>query len=404
MANIHPFQAIRPVRNKVCIVPSYPYETYNQHEINRYIKSNPYSFLNIIASNYIRRLPKEKKYKAIRKQYQKFRRKGIYMQDYLPFLYVMRITDVIGNVFTGIVGLTPIEDYKEGKILPHEKTIDKRVQLFSEYLENVRIQADPVMLTYAPETEINRMIEKYLGQVSEYEFSTTDGTVYEVWLISDFDDIKKLEKVFGEIDKLYIADGHHRAASTLAMQEKMKKTNPYHTGKEAYNYLLSFFIPYDQLKIYPFHRGLNHLNGMDADVFLEHLREKFEVIPLENFQDPERHEFVLYLDGKFYLIRIPAEYLKNGRNDVDVLNDVIFKDILKVKDPRNNKMIRYHHGKFGVKCVLRQIKEKKCRGTFFLHPLTFSEIKSVADKGKSLPPKSTYIDPKLLTGLFIYEF
>lgn len=404
MANIQPFQAVRPVRNKVCIVPSYPYENYNQHEINRYIKNNPYSFLNIIASNYIRRLPKEKKYRAIRKQYQKFKRKGIYMQDYLPFLYVMRITDVLGNVFTGIVGLTPIEDYKEGKILRHEKTMDKRVKLFADYLENVRIQADPVMLTYPPETEINRMVEKFQGQVSEYEFSTTDGTVYEVWLVSDFDDIKKLQQLFSQIEKLYIADGHHRVESTLVTREKLKAANPYHTGKEAYNYLLSFFIPYDQLKIYPFHRGLNNLNGMDADVFLQHLKEKFDLEPLPNYRDPQRHEMVLYLDGKFYLIRIPSRYLEGGRNDVDVLNDEIIRGILKVKDPRNNKVIRYHSGKFGVKCVLRQVKEKKCRGTFFLHPLTFSEIKAVADKGKTLPPKSTYIDPKLLTGLFVYEF
>ncbi len=404
MAIIQPFQAVRPVRNKVCIVPSYPYEQYNQHEINRIIKTNPYSFLNIIASSYIRRLPKEKKYRAIRKQFGKFKKRGIYVQDYLPFLYVLRITDVSGNVFVGIVGLTSVEDYKGGRILRHEKTLQKRVQAFAEYLKNVRIQADPVMLTYPSDPEVNELQDKYIGQVPEYEFSTTDGTVYEAWLVSDFDDLKAMQRAFSKIERLYIADGHHRVESTLAMQEEMKKANPYHTGNEAYNYLLSFFIPFDRLKIYPFHRGLKNLNGLDEKIFLERLKEKFKVEKLDKFEEPGKHEMILLLQGDYYKITIPEKNLKNGKNDVEVLNDEIIQGILKINDPRNNKIIRYHEGKPGLKCVLRSIKEKQCTVSFFMHPLTFNEIKSVADAGLTLPPKSTYIDPKLLTGLFIYEF
>ncbi|NPA42635.1 MAG: DUF1015 domain-containing protein [Chlorobi bacterium] len=404
MARIQPFQAVRPVRNKVCIVPAYSYERYNQHEINRLIKSNPYSFLNIIASNYIRRLPKDKKYKAIRKQYAKFKRKGIYMQDYLPFLYLLRITDVLGNRFTGFVGLAAIDDYADGKILKHENTIDSRVKLFSEYLETVRIQAEPVMLAYPPESALSRLIEKYQGQVLEYEFSTTDGTVYELWLISDFEDIKKIRELFEEIPKIYIADGHHRVESTYRMRENLKSRNPYHTGNEAYNYILSFFIPYDQLKIYPFHRSLQHLNGLSEEEFLRRLEEKFRVEKLDKYRDPDRHEMILYMDGRYYSVKIPSELTAGGRNDLDVLNREVFQNILGITDPRNSKIVKYHHGKFGVKCVLRRLKEKKAKAVFFMHPLTFTEIKAVADAGHTLPPKSTYIDPKLLTGLLIYEF
>jgi uncharacterized protein (DUF1015 family) len=404
MAQIQPFQSIRPVKNKVCIVPSFSYENYTQHEINRLIKINPYSFLNVIGSNYIRRLPKDKKYKAIRKQYEKFKRKKILTQDYLPFLYVLRITDILGNTFTGLVGLSAVEDYDQGKILRHEKTLKTRVKTFAEYLKNVRIQSEPVMLTYTPDADINRLINKITQQVPEYEFSMTEGTVFEMWLVSDFDIIKNIKNAFDKIDKLYIADGHHRAESTSEMRKWMKENNPYHTGNEAYNYLLSFFIASDQLKIYPFHRGLNSLNGLDKQSFLKALSEKFPIERVQNYSEPARHQMLLYLDGEYYLINIPRKLLAGHRTDVDVLNDEIIKEILKIDDPRKNNVIKYHQGKFGLKCVMKSIREKKCRGTFFLHPLTFSEIQNIADRGKTLPPKSTYIDPKLLTGLLIYEF
>ncbi len=404
MAIIQPFKAVRPVRNKVCIVPSFSFETYSLNEVNRIIKTNPYSYLNIIGSSYIRSLPKSKRFKAIRKQYDKFKKKEILIQDIFPFLYVMRIIDTLGNQFVGIVGLTSIEEYKKGNILKHEQTLKPRVKAFSEYLKKVRIQSEPVMLTYAAEPVINRIVNKYLDQVPEYEFSMTDGTVFEVWMISDFDDIKTLQNEFSTIDKLYIADGHHRLESTLMMQEEMKINNPYHTGNEAYNFLLTYFIPFDQLKIYPFHRGLVNLNGLSKESFMKRLSEKFHMEKISNYKDPEPHEYILYIDGEYYRLKIPDERLKSGKTDVEILNDEVIVDILKIKDPRNNKILRYHQGKLGLKCVMRDVKRKDCRGIFFLHPLTFSEIKNVADAGKTLPPKSTYIDPKLLTGLFVYEF
>jgi uncharacterized protein (DUF1015 family) len=404
MFNIQPFQAVRPVRNKVCIVPSKPYESYTHSEVNRILKSNPYSFLNIIASHYIRRLPKEKRFKAIRKQYEKFKKRGVYIQDYLPFFYVMRVTDEGGNMFTGIVGLINIEDYKEGKILRHENILTRRVNAFSEYLSHVHIQADPVLLTYAPQQDINFLMNKTMGQVPEYEFSTTDGTVFEVWLISDFDDIKKVQKHLGHLRRMYIADGHHRVESTLRMQEEMKKNNPYHTGNEAYNYLLSYFISFDQLKIYPFHRGLKDLNGMEADVFLKRLSEKFDVKRLDKFIEPDAHSMILYTGDAYYQVKIPKKYFDENNNIVGILNDEIFKGILKMKDPSKTQKIKYLQGKPGLKCVLRKIKESECCITFFLPPLSFNDIKSIADEQKTLPPKSTYIDPKLLTGLFVYEF
>ncbi len=404
MAFVYPFEAVRPVRNKVCIVPIFPYESYSNHEINRIIKTNPYSFLNVIGSSYIRKLRKEKKYKAIRKQYEKFKRKGVLIQDYLPFLYVLRISDVLGNVFTGIVGLASLDEYAEGKILKHEQTISKRIKTFSEYLANTHIQAEPVMLTYQRQAALDQILRKYQGQVAEYDFSTTDGTVYEVWLISNYEDIKKVQNAFAQVDKLYIADGHHRAESTWLMQQKMKKNNPYHTGSEAYNFLLSFFIPFDQLKIYPFYRGMENLNGLDKDTFLKELKQKFTVKKIPHFREPQRHEFVWFSEGEFYLITIPQPFVKQYGNDAEILNQMIIREILKIEDPRNAKSIKYFSGKFGVKCVLKNIKEKKCKNVFFMHPLTFSEIKAVADAGQTLPPKSTYIDPKLLTGLFVYEF
>ncbi len=404
MPEIFPFPAVRPIKNKVCLVPIQNFESIPRIEINRIIKTNPFSFLNIITGNYIQNLPVPKRYAAIRKRFNRFKKKKILIQDNIPFFYILRITSAKGDQFTGLIGLADVEDYIQGKIKKHEKTLEKRMELFAEYLKHVRIQSDPVLLAYDKHPLIEGLIQTFIHQIPEYEFSTTDGTVYEMWPVSEYALLHDLSRAFKEVDTFYIADGHHRMESTVKMREWMKAENPHHSGLESYNFVLSYFVPYQDLKIYSFSRGLKALNGQTVSGFIQHLSEKFGLRKLEKFSEPGPHEIVIVTQKDIFALSVPEQYIRKGMTDVDFLNDEIFTGILGFRDVRQNNKISYCETKESAKCISHKIKKGECKVGFFLHPITFEEIIKKAGAGQTLPPKSTYIEPKLLTGLMMYEF
>lgn len=402
MSQVRPFQAIRPVKNKVCLVPTYAVDHYSKLEINRLIRFNPYSFLNVIAKPYVRHLPLEKRYNSIRKKINKFLKTNVLLHDNIPSFYLLRITTKTGDRFTGIVGLASTDEYLEGKIRKHEKTLEKRVELFTEYLYHVRLNAEPVLLAHQPTEEIEQIKQNIQTQIPVYEFSMNDGTVFEAWTVSRHEDIYQIQKSFAALDALYIADGHHRVESSARLKQRMEKENPYHTGLEFYNYFMAFLLPWDQLKIYGYNRGIKHTPPLDWDEVLEALRQKFPIEIKDKWQEPASDEIVMTWDGhQFVVIKVPPRYLEQGLSVPEVLNEEIFGKLL--PKPRTSDLI-YCPAKNSNVCITKRIKTGECKLAFFLPPVPFETIKAKADRGETLPPKSTYIDPKLLSGLFIFEF
>lgn len=400
MSQIRPFQAIRPAKNKSCLVPAYAVESYTHTEINRIIRNNPYSFLNIIAKPYIKNLPTEKRYQAIRKRIKKFLNQKIFVQDIIPSLYVMRITAKTGEQFTGLVGLASSDEYLEGKIKKHEAVLDKRASLFTEYLYHVKLNAEPVLLAHQPKEQINDLVEQIQTHIPLYEFSMTDGTVFEVWSVARHEQIHALQSAFSELDSLYIADGHHRVESSARLKLRMQSENPYHTGLEFYNFFLAFFVPWDQLKIYGYNRGIRRVN-FDLSEILQKLKQYFNVQPLENFSPPEHNEVVLMHGQQFFSIHIPESYFQRGWSVPETVDKIIFKEIIPVGKQNN---LLYCPAKNSRICISKRLKSGECELALFLPPVPFSTIKRKADLGQTLPPKSTYIEPKLLSGLFVFEF
>ncbi len=400
MSQIRPFQAIRPVKNKSCLVPSYAVETYSHTEINRILRNNPYSFLNVIAKPYIKNLPADKRHQAIRKRVKKFLNNNILTRDTIPSLYVMRITAKTGEQFTGLVGLASADEYLEGKIKKHEDVLDKRAGLFADYLYNVKMNAEPVLLAHKPSAEVDQLIDRIQTEIPVYEFSMTDGTVFEVWTVARHEQIHAIQEAFASFDALYIADGHHRVESSARLKKRMQAENPYHTGLEFYNFFMAFFLPWDQLKIYGYNRGIRQLDASLPDI-LKKLKAHFTVRPMENFSPPEQDEVVLMHSRDFYSIRIPQSFFQRGWSVPETVNNVIFKEIIPVGKLSD---LIYCSAKNSRVCIAKRLKSGECKLALFLPPVPFSVIKRKADAGQTLPPKSTYIEPKLLSGLFIFEF
>ncbi|NPA46196.1 MAG: DUF1015 domain-containing protein [Chlorobi bacterium] len=402
MSQIRPFQAIRPVKNKVCLVPTYSVDHYSKLEINRLIRFNPYSFLNVIAKPYVRHLPLEKRYASIRKKINKFLKTNVLLHDNIPSFYLLRITTKTGDQFTGFVGLASTDEYLEGNIRRHEKTLENRVKLFTDYLYHVRLNAEPVLLAHKPAEDIEKVKRDIQTQIPVYEFSMNDGTVFEAWTVSRHEDIYQIQKAFAGLEALYIADGHHRVESSARLKQRMQDENPYHTGLEFYNYFMAFFLPWDQLKIYGYNRGVKNMPPVDKKDFVRHLLEKFQVEFLGKLREPAADEAIITFDGKeFIVIKIPREYLDRGLSVPEVVNREIVEKL--IPPGRKPEMI-YCPAKNSNVCITKRIKTGECKMALFLPPVPFETIKRKADNGETLPPKSTYIDPKLLSGLFIFEF
>ena len=366
------------------------------------IRFNPYSFLNVIAKPYVRHLPLERRYASIRKKINKFLKTDVLIHDNIPSFYLLRITTKTGQQFTGFVGLASTDEYLEGNIRRHEQTLKNRVDLFAEYLYHVRLNAEPVLLTHKPDEEIEKIKHDIQTQIPVYEFSMNDGTVFEAWTVSRHEDIYNIQKSFGALDALYIADGHHRVESSALLKERMQKENAYHTGLEFYNYFMAFFLPWDQLKIYGYNRGIKSMPPVDKDELLRKLSEKFSLEINNKFSEPASDEAIITFDGKqFITIKIPQTYFQQGLSVPEVVNEEIVKKII----PAGKKpQMIYCPAKNSNVCITKRIKTGECKMAMFLPPVPFETIKRKADNNETLPPKSTYIDPKLLSGLFIFEF
>lgn len=410
MANIIPFKAIRPTPDKVHLVATRSYVSYSPAALKRKLAENPFSFIHVINPEYglnHHPLSGSERFPLVRERYLQFIDDGILVQDQQPAFYVYRQIQPHDS-FTGIIAGISIDDYLCGTIRVHEQTLTRREKLFKEYLDVCNFNAEPVLLTYADNQSVDEIINQTTRTRPEYDFSTTDYLRHQLWAITDPNEIATISRQFESMDKIYIADGHHRSASSSLLGVERRKNNPHHRGDEMYNYLMACLISESQLKILDYNRVVKDINGYSPEGFLDLLKLDFEVEALKEPVAPSRlHQFTMFLDNQWYLLDLknppqeksPAEHL-----DAQILSERILQKHLGIYDLKADSRIEFISGKVGLDGLKLYADKKGMELGFALYPVTTSQLKAVADADQIMPPKTTWIEPKLRSGLTILSF
>ncbi len=410
MAVIKPFKAIRPTTDKVGFVASRSYQDYSRRELNAVLDFNPFSFLHIInpGYKYAKNVSGQERFKLVHNRYLEFLEDDVFLKDKKDSLYLYQMHKGSAT-FTGLFCGTSVQEYRNDQIKKHEDTLQHREKLFANYLETVKFNAEPVLMTYADNKTIAAILRKKMQAEPEYLFTTRDKITHRLWTVSDSKIICEIQKAFNEIDSLYIADGHHRSASSNLLAKNAEKKNPKHTGKEPYNYFMSYLLPESEIRIYEFNRMVKDLNGLSKEEFLIRLDEfyRIENQGVIDYKPSKKHHFSMYLEGEFYSLYLRKKVYKFtdalSRLDTQILYKTILEPILGIHDLRKDKRIEYGSGKHNIIKMKDEIDKGKFAVGFGLVPITISEIKAIADARLVMPPKSTYIEPKLRSGLAIYD-
>ncbi len=404
MAKIRPFKAVRPTQNNVDQVVSRSYTDYTPEERHKHITKHPNSFLRIIDPGYDTsvKTPLFTRYAKVRERFLSYKNQGIFIQDTTPCYYVYQITTP-QHVYCGIIALASTQDYEDGVIKKHENTLHKKEIAFKNYLERVQFNAEPVLLTYPDNPVLMQVIEAVKTHKATYSFTTTDPQHHQLWAVADIDIVTKIGAIFESIDTLYIADGHHRCASSYVLS---KATAP--TPKPT-DFFMSYLIPTSDLRITEFNRLVKDLNGLSENLFLKQLETHFSITPKGTtpYKPQQSHEFSMYLDGCFYQLKLKSPLIFDtpvDELDTQILYTTILQPILGIENLRNNDRILYYNGLKGQIFMQKKVDSGTFRIGFGLYPISFSQLKTIADQGLKMPPKSTYILPKLKSGLTIYEF
>jgi len=411
MPKIIPFKAVRPTRDKVSLLAARSYDSYSKAQVESRLRDNPFSFLHIVnpGYKYDKVISGPERYKLVRNRYQEFKEDGIFIQEEKPSFYVYKIVNRDGLEFNGIVAAASVQDYEDDVIKKHEDTLQFREVIFKEYLKTVGFNAEAVLLTYPDDDTLASLIDEVMQDRSEYEFTTTYRDTHYLWNVDDPMLVQKIEKLFAGMDTLYIADGHHRSSSSYLLAKDKKAENKAHTGTEPYNYFMSYLIPESDLKIYEFNRLVKDLNGLSKEEFLIQLDAVFRIENRgeEYYKPSKKHHFSMYMDGSFYSLYLRKDY-KFGNAldalDAQILYETVLKPLLGITDARNDTRLDYSHGKSDLAYVKTVVDKGDFAVGFGLLPVTTSELKQIADEGLKMPPKSTYIEPKLRSGVTIYEF
>ncbi|MCM4157788.1 DUF1015 domain-containing protein [Gramella sp. AN32] len=411
MSKIFPFQAVRPARAFAGLVASRPYEDYSEAELRAQLDFNPYSFLHIINPGYKfqHEIAGEKRFGMVKNRYLEFKEEDILSKDANSNLYIYKI-NTREHTCCGIIAAASVEDYENNVIRRHEDTIAQREELFKEYLKVVGFNTEPVLLTYPDNETVDAILKDAMMQRPEYEFGTNRKEIHSLWKISDPEKIKNIQAEFAKMEKLYIADGHHRSASSYLLAKESRDSNPDHTGREPYNFFMSYYISESNLRIYEYSRLIKDLNGHSKEEFLILLDECFRIENRGlNVYLPERkNQFNMYLDGEFYSLYLRKTHFKVTDSlselDAHILYEKVLKPILGIKDLRKDKRIEYIHGRNDLIEIKTRVDSGEFAVGFGMLPTQIEEIKQIADENLIMPPKSTYIEPKLRSGLTIYEF
>jgi len=412
MAIIKPFKGIRPPQSIVEQVASRPYDVLNSEEARKEAEGNEKSLYRIIKPEIDFPIGKDEHdadvYEKAAENFQLFQDKGWLVQDDSEKYYVYAQT-MNGRTQYGLVVCASVDDYMQEKIKKHELT---RRDKEEDRMKHVRINnanIEPVFLAYPNNKEIDAIVSKTIMQKATYDFVAPDGFGHHFWVINDTNDIHRITKLFANIPSLYIADGHHRSAAAALVGNEKKLQNPHHKGDEEYNYFLAVCFPDNQLNIMDYNRVVKDLNGLSDSDFLKALEKNFVVEDKGTaiYHPNTLHNFSLYLSGKWYsLTAKPGTYNDNdpiGVLDVTISSNLILDELLGLKDLRSDKRIDFVGGIRGLEELKKRVDSGEMKVALALYPVSMKQLIDIADTGNIMPPKTTWFEPKLRSGLVIHK-
>ena len=411
MSTIRPFQAVRPSGNLAASIAALPYDVYNSREARSIVTENPFSFLKIDRAE--TQFPEGtdmyslQVYEKARDTLNSMIADGSFVKDASPCFYIYSLT-MNGRTQSGLVGCAAVDDYLNGVILKHENTLEEKELDRIRHVDICSAQTGPIFLTYRPDEQIRTLIGRIRQEEPLFDFISDDAVRHQGWMIKSRNDIENISHLFSVIPHLYIADGHHRAASAVKVGMKRRAADPGFSGDEEYNFFLSVLFPSDELQIYDYNRVVTDLNGYTFDEVLGMIRNEFEVAPAEQcpYRPKKKGEFGLYHGGKWYRLS-PARGLCTDDPvkwlDVAVLQDRILEPVFGIHDPKTDSRIHFIGGIRGLE-ELERSADISCGIAFSMYPTSMEELLRVADAGLLMPPKSTWFEPKLRSGLFIHQF
>lgn len=409
MADIKPFRGIRPAGSLAKDIAALPYDVYSREEAREEALSHPLSFLNIDRPEV--HFPPEQDmfapqvYRKAHDLLWEMVEKGNFIQDDIPCYYLYELT-MNGRSQTGIVACASIDDYESGVIKKHENTRAQMEQDRIRHVDACNAQTGPIFLAYRKDETLQAAIRRAKKSQPLFDFTTGDGVTHRGWRIRDEKDTAGIRAAFEKIDRIYIADGHHRAASAVKVGQMRRRAHPDYDGTEEFNYFLSVLFPDEELMIMDYNRVVRDLNGLTPTEFLDAAGEKCRITPLGGAASPEKKgQMTMRLEGRWYLLEFKQEYLSRDAVeglDVSALQREILAPILKITDPKQDERIDFVGGIRGLE-ELERLTDEDWAVAFAMHPTSIGELFAVADAGALMPPKSTWFEPKLRSGLFIHE-
>lgn len=414
MVKIKSFKGYRPALHLAPKVAALPYDVMNTEEAKEMVKENEISFLRITRPEVD--FPEgenpydEKVYQQAAHTFKKMVKDAVFIQDEKPTLYVYRQI-MKGRSQTGLVACSSTEDYFNDHIKKHEFTRPEKEEDRKQHIKTTRIHSGPVFLTYKKVDEISAMIEKYQSRSNpEYDFTAEDGVQHTVWVIKDADDVNEIESLFSKnVPSTYIADGHHRAASSAKAGKELEASGIQSEGDE-HLYFLTVLFPDNELEIMDYNRVVKDLNGLSESDFLEKLSADFDIseIAQNELKPAKLHELGMYLGGKTYRLKAKS-HTYNDQDpikclDVNVLQEHVLSKYLNITDPRTDKRIDFVGGIRGMEGLKKRVDSGEMQVAFALYPVTIQQLIEISDAGKVMPPKSTWFEPKLRSGLIVHGF
>lgn len=411
MAIIKPFRALRPPKELAEKVAALPYDVMDVEEARAMAGSNPNSFLHVSRPEID--LPPEidphdePVYIQGRTNLADFIRRGVLIQDQSDSYYVYR-QRMGGITQTGLVVCASVDDYQSGVIKKHEHTRADKEEDRVKHIDYLDANDEPVFYLSRSCSEVEAIITGITADAPEYDFVTDDGVGHTLWVVADQSLITRLTALFAAIPKLYVADGHHRSAAAGRVRELRRENNPDHNGSEEYNSFLTVIFPENQLNIMPYNRAVRDLNGFSTDGFIEQLKGCFEVTPAPAPVVPhKRHHFGMYLGGAWYSLQARPAIINEkdtvDRLDVSILQNNLLNPLLGIHNPRTDQRIHFVGGIRGNDELVRLVDSGDYAVAFALHPTSISELIELADQDQIMPPKSTWFEPKLRSGLFVHQ-
>ena len=410
MANVRPFRAIRPVEDKAAHIAALPYDVYNRQEAKEEIEREPESFLKIDRAE--TQFPDSVDtydtcvYERARETMEEMIKDGHFVKDEKDSYYLYELT-MDGRVQTGIVACASIDDYDNEVIRKHENTRAEKEQDRIHHVDTLDAQTGPIFLAYHDNATLADMIKEAKKKDSIYDFVSPDGIRHRVWVMDEDAIVEKIREEFTKIPCLYIADGHHRCASAVKVGKKRRQQNPAYTGEEEFNYFLSVLFQESELKIFDYNRVVKDLNGYSMEDFLARMQDCFVVENQgkEAYSPKKKGEFGMYLAGNWYCLQIKDQFKSEDSVeglDVSLLQKYLLDPVLGIKDPKTDARIDFVGGIRGLSELERRVNTD-CLVAFSMYPTAISELFAVADDHKLMPPKSTWFEPKLRSGLFIHK-